>query len=153
MYVLLYLPPEPTPPRGHRGLKSSGPCRSSPWCPCRRPPSSSIAFRELDHAAFIDRTRTILVDPAVRGREAGMNAPGVRRRAAPQGAARGLPGIEDLYRYTKDVGAGYGTEDFSFFLYALVKVHKPGRVLALGTGPGETGSASCREGECAYVSI
>src|SRR3546814_10640317 len=81
MYVLLYLPPEPTPPRGHRGLKSSGPCRSSPWCPCRRPPSSSIAVRELDHAAFIDRTRTILVDPAVRGREAGMNAPGVRRRA------------------------------------------------------------------------
>src|SRR3546814_9559653 len=65
-----------------------------------------------------------------------MNAPGVRRRAAPQGAARGLPGIEDLYRYTKDVGAGYGTEDFSFFLYALVKMHKPGRVLELGTGTG-----------------
>src|SRR3546814_3171677 len=117
-------------------LVLSDPFRSSPWCLCRRPTSSSIAFRELDHAAFIDRTRTILVDPAVRGREAGMNAPGVRRRAAPQGAARGLPGIEDLYRYTKDVGAGYGTEDFSFFLYALVKMHKPGRVLELGTGTG-----------------
>lgn len=45
-------------------------------------------------------------------------------------------GIEDLHRYTREVGGLYGTEDFSVFLYAMVKMHRPARVLELGTGTG-----------------
>jgi hypothetical protein len=45
-------------------------------------------------------------------------------------------GIEDLYRYTREVGGLYGTEDFSVFLYSIVKMHRPARVLELGTGTG-----------------
>lgn len=52
----------------------------------------------------------------------------------PPGGA--LPDIGDLYRFASDAGSVYGTEDFCFFLYSVVKMHKPQRVLELGTGTG-----------------
>lgn len=44
--------------------------------------------------------------------------------------------LSALRELTDRVGAYYGTETRSMFLYCLVKMHKPNRVLELGTGFG-----------------
>lgn len=41
-----------------------------------------------------------------------------------------------LFEFSSAIGPVYGTEDFALFLYALVKMHRPERVLELGTGVG-----------------
>jgi predicted O-methyltransferase YrrM len=43
---------------------------------------------------------------------------------------------------------GYGTEDFSIFLYSLIKMRKPNNILELGTGVGSTmlwSALACKE--------
>lgn len=42
----------------------------------------------------------------------------------------------ELKQYTDSIGSIYGTEDFSIYLYSLVKMHKPQTVVELGTGLG-----------------
>lgn len=44
--------------------------------------------------------------------------------------------IAELKRFTDRVGHVYGTEDWSIFMYALAKMHKPMQVLELGAGVG-----------------
>lgn len=44
--------------------------------------------------------------------------------------------IAELKLFTDRVGHVYGTEDWSIFMYALAKMHKPMRVLELGAGVG-----------------
>ncbi len=44
----------------------------------------------------------------------------------------------ELKKFTDVVGRVYGTEDFSLYLYSLVKMTKPSTVLELGTGLGST---------------
>lgn len=46
--------------------------------------------------------------------------------------------FERLKRFTDSIGSVYGTEDFSVYLYSLVKMTKPKSVLELGTGFGST---------------
>lgn len=46
--------------------------------------------------------------------------------------------FERLKKFTDSVGPIYGTEDFSIYLYSLVKITKPRSVLELGTGFGST---------------
>lgn len=41
-----------------------------------------------------------------------------------------------IKQYTDSVGEIYGTEDFSVYLYSLIKMSKPKRVVELGTGLG-----------------
>ncbi len=41
-----------------------------------------------------------------------------------------------LFAITDRVGEAYGTEDFSLFLYSLVRMHRPSTVVELGTGYG-----------------
>lgn len=41
-----------------------------------------------------------------------------------------------LKQYTDSVGEIYGTEDFSLFLYSLIKMRKPKTIVELGTGLG-----------------
>ena len=41
-----------------------------------------------------------------------------------------------LLRLTDAVEGGFGTEDFSLFLYSLVRMHVPETVVELGTGFG-----------------
>ena len=42
----------------------------------------------------------------------------------------------ELKQFTDSVGKIYGTEDFSLYLYSLVKMTRPSTVLELGTGLG-----------------
>ena len=42
----------------------------------------------------------------------------------------------ELKRYTDGVGSIYGTEDFSVYLYSMIKMMKPKTVVELGTGLG-----------------
>jgi predicted O-methyltransferase YrrM len=42
----------------------------------------------------------------------------------------------ELKRYTDRVGSIYGTEDFSVYLYSIIKMMKPETVVELGTGLG-----------------
>lgn len=44
----------------------------------------------------------------------------------------------ELKRYTDRVGSVYGTEDFSVYLYSMIKMMKPKKVVELGTGLGST---------------
>lgn len=44
--------------------------------------------------------------------------------------------FDQLKQYTDEAGLIYGTEDSSVFLYSMVKMLKPQRVLELGTGMG-----------------
>jgi len=41
-----------------------------------------------------------------------------------------------IKRYTDSVGTIYGTEDFSIYLYSLIKMSKPKKIVELGTGLG-----------------
>lgn len=41
-----------------------------------------------------------------------------------------------IKQYTDSIGSIYGTEDFSIFLYSLIKMRKPQTVVELGTGLG-----------------
>lgn len=41
-----------------------------------------------------------------------------------------------IKQYTDSIGSIYGTEDFSIFLYSLIKMRKPKTVVELGTGLG-----------------
>jgi len=43
-----------------------------------------------------------------------------------------------IKRYTDLIGSVYGTEDFSIYLYSIVKMLKPKTVVELGTGLGST---------------
>jgi predicted O-methyltransferase YrrM len=43
-----------------------------------------------------------------------------------------------LKKFTDKIGIVYGTEDFSIYLYSIVKMSKPKNVLELGTGFGTT---------------
>ena len=43
-----------------------------------------------------------------------------------------------IKRYTDSIGSVYGTEDFSIYLYSIVKMLKPKNVVELGTGLGST---------------
>jgi predicted O-methyltransferase YrrM len=44
----------------------------------------------------------------------------------------------ELKRYTDRIGSIYGTEDFSVYLYSVIKMMKPKTVVELGTGLGST---------------
>jgi predicted O-methyltransferase YrrM len=44
--------------------------------------------------------------------------------------------FSELKKYTDSIGSVYGTEDFSIYLYSLVKMLKPQTVVELGTGLG-----------------
>ena len=44
--------------------------------------------------------------------------------------------LDYLKQYTDEAGLVYGTEDSSVFLYSMVKMLKPQRVVELGTGMG-----------------
>lgn len=44
--------------------------------------------------------------------------------------------FSELKQYTDSIGSIYGTEDFSIYLYSLVKMTKPRNVVELGTGLG-----------------
>ncbi len=44
--------------------------------------------------------------------------------------------LTQLLDYSRSVGPLYGTEDFAIFLYALIKMQRPERMLELGTGTG-----------------
>ena len=44
--------------------------------------------------------------------------------------------LTQLLDYSRSVGPLYGTEDFAIFLYALIKMQRPERLLELGTGTG-----------------
>ena len=46
--------------------------------------------------------------------------------------------LADIKRYTDSVGSIYGTEDFSVYLYSVIKMMKPRTVVELGTGLGSS---------------
>lgn len=46
--------------------------------------------------------------------------------------------LADILRYAQSLGAVYGTETRSLFLYSIVRMHRPRRLLELGTGTGAT---------------
>lgn len=46
--------------------------------------------------------------------------------------------IGSLKRYTDSVGSIYGTEDFSVYLYSMIKMMKPNTVVEFGTGLGSS---------------
>lgn len=46
--------------------------------------------------------------------------------------------LADIKRYTDNVGSIYGTEDFSVYLYSVIKMMKPRTVVELGTGLGSS---------------
>lgn len=43
-----------------------------------------------------------------------------------------------IKQYTDSIGSVYGTEDFSIYLYSIVKMMKPNTIVELGTGLGST---------------
>lgn len=49
-----------------------------------------------------------------------------------------LDKLVSIKRYTDLIGSVYGTEDFSIYLYSIVKMLKPKTVVELGTGLGST---------------
>jgi len=60
-----------------------------------------------------------------------MDNPAVQDSEAAQPAEIGA-----LKKFTDRIGPLFGTEDFCFFLYSLVKMHRPAIVLEVGTGCG-----------------
>jgi len=46
--------------------------------------------------------------------------------------------FSQLKEYTDRIGTVYGTEDFAMYMYSIVKMRKPAKIVELGTGVGTT---------------
>jgi predicted O-methyltransferase YrrM len=46
--------------------------------------------------------------------------------------------FQQLKEYTDKIGTVYGTEDFAIYMYSIVKMRRPAKIVELGTGVGTT---------------
>jgi hypothetical protein len=73
---------------------------------------------------------------------------------APEKVTRVIYQTGELKFFSDRLGHVYGTEDWSIFMYSLVKMHRPETIVELGTGIGATAfwmAQACRENSFGHV--